>query len=512
MSISNSKRTLLNLASSIGVMAINFLVSFFLSPYIVSHIGVEAYGLSSLSGSFSSYAGLIVVALNAMAARFVTLSYVKKDYRQANLYYNSVFWGNLIICAVLLLPAVIFVAGIEKYLSVPKNLVFDTKIVFTITFAMFFLQTGLPNWDCGTYVTNRLDRQQIPNILSSLLRCILLVAVFSLFEPHVWYVTAVAAILGIFSLAVNWYNTHTLTPELKIDLHKPICSWSAIKNLVGSGIWSSIAISGNTLLSGLDLLVCNLFLGSTAMGVLSVAKTLPNILIQFAETIRGTFGPELTINYAKGDKEELIRGIRRSMKIASILVSLAMAGVMVMSDAFYALWQPTQDAAELQKLTVLSILMYLTSSGTYVLMNVFPTFNKVKVNSIAVLVSGLLSVGITFLLLRYTDLGIYAVAGVSSVISIVRNMCFTMPMASRYLGLKWYAFYPQVLQSLFSCGVVIASGILVRKFVPVDNWAGFVVAVALICVISVSVNMMIVLKSDERKHLLYMVVSKLNHK
>lgn len=512
MSISNSKRTLLNLISSIGVMAINFLVSFFLSPYIVSHIGVEAYGLSSLSGSFSSYANLVVVALNAMAARYITLSYVKKDYEKANLYYNSVFWGNLIIVAVLFLPAVIFVADIDKFISVPKNLVFDTKIVFAITFGMFFLQTGLPNWDCGTYITNRLDRQQIPNIFSSVLRCVMLVAAFSFFEPHVWYVTVVGAILGIFSLAVSWYNTYTLTPELKITLRRPVCSWSAIKELVGSGIWSSIAISGNTLLSGLDLLVCNLFLGANSMGVLSVAKTLPNILIQFAETIRGTFGPELTINYAQGNKDELIRGVRRSMKIAAMLVSLAMAGVMVMSDAFYALWQPTQDSAELQKLTVLSILMYLTDSSTYVLLNVFPTYNKVKVNSIAVLISGLLSIGVTFLLLRFTSLGIYAVAGVSSVISIFRSMCFTIPTASRYLGLKWYTFYPQVLQSLFSCGVVIASGLLVRKFVPVDSWLGFIVAVALICVISMSVNSMILFRPNERKHLIHLGLSKFNRK
>ena len=155
--------------------------------------------------------------------------------------------------------------------------------------------------------------------------------------------------------------------------------------------------------------------------------------------------------------------------------------------------------------------MYLPSSGTYVLMNVFPTYNKVKVNSIAVLVSGLLSFGITFLLLRYTDLGVYAVAGVSSVISIVRNMCFTIPTASRYLGLKWYTFYPQVLQSLLSCGVVIVSGHLVRKFVPVDSWAGFAIAVVLICVISVSTNLMIVLKPDERRHLVHMVAEKVKH-
>ena len=68
--------TSINLISGIGVMITNICVSFFLSPYIIENIGIEANGFVSLANNFVAYADLIVTALNAMAARFITIAYV----------------------------------------------------------------------------------------------------------------------------------------------------------------------------------------------------------------------------------------------------------------------------------------------------------------------------------------------------------------------------------------------------------------------------------------------------
>ena len=86
------KKTMINVICSLFVLATNVLISFFLSPFIVKNIGVEANGFVTLANNFVTYAQLIVSALNSMAARFIAIAYVKKDYKKANLYYNSVFW------------------------------------------------------------------------------------------------------------------------------------------------------------------------------------------------------------------------------------------------------------------------------------------------------------------------------------------------------------------------------------------------------------------------------------
>lgn len=507
---SNSMNTYINIVTSVGVMVVNLFISFWLSPYIIRTIGVEANGFVSLANNFVTYANLIVTALNAMAARFITIAYIQEDYKKANLYYNSVFWGNLIIVAVLLLPATYLVVKLENFIDVPTDILFDVKILFSMVFVSFFVRTGFPNWDCGTAITNRMDLSHIPAMATALLRCVLLVGMFTIWTPHVWYVSFTSTLIGFITLGVAGYYTHKLTPELKVYFRKPICSWSAVIELVGSGIWSSIANGGYMLLNGLDLLICNTYLGATPMGILSLSKTLPSLLIQLSDSIRGAFGAELTISFAKGDKESLYRCLSRAMKITSVVVTIPTAGLVVMSDVFYKLWVPTQDAKLLQTLTTLTILSYLVNSGVVILFNVFSTVNKVKYNSAAMIVSGLCSVVVTLLLIRFTDWDLYAVAGISSIATICKNLFFTVPVAAKLLGYKWYRFYPQVGTSALCSGLIIVIGVVVRIFMPTDTWGSFFFSCFIVGILGLLLNLVIVLNKDERAYFISFVKSKLH--
>lgn len=509
---SSNMNTYINIITSVGVMVVNLIISFWLSPYIVRTIGVEANGFVSLANNFVTYANLIVTALNAMAARFITIAYIQQDYKKANLYYNSVFWGNLIIVAGLLLPATFLVVKLENFIDVPADILLDVKILFSLVFLSFFVRTGAPNWDCGTYITNRMDLSYIPNMATALLRCVLLVSMFSIWTPHVWFVSFTSTLICFITLGIAGYYTKKLTPELYINIKHPTCSWDAIKELVGSGIWNAFSLTGNMLLTGLDLLICNTFLGATSMGLLSLSKTLPSILIQFSESIRGAFGPELTIAYAHGDKVSLLKTIRKAMKLTAVLVTIPAAGLVIMSDSFFSLWIPSQNAKLLQILTILSILSYLANSGVVILFGVFSAVNKVKYNSIAMIISGLCSVLLTVIVIVYTDLDIYAVAGVSSIVTILKNLVFTIPVASKLIDMKWYTFYPQVGQSLLSCTLVIAIGLLVRAIIPVSSWITFFLACGIVGILSLCANMFIVLNKEERNYLIGIIKKKLHIK
>ncbi len=509
---SSNYTTTINIITSVGVLIVNLGISFFLSPYIIRTIGVEANGFVSLANTFVGYANLVVTALNAMAARFITIEYIKKDYKKANLYYNSVFWGNLIIVAVLLIPVIFFIAKLEMFTDVPIDILVDVKVAFSMVFAMFFIKTGAPNYDCGTYVANRLDLSYIPTMVTAFLRCILLVGMFAIWEPHIWYVTFTSLVIGIITLAVSGYYTHKLTPELRINLRHPIYSFATIKELVGSGVWNSISSVGYTFMNGLDLLICNIYLGATLMGVLSLSKTLVNILLQLSDSIRNAFGPELTISYAKGDMKEVEKCLNRAMKITSVIITVPSAGIVVMGDAFFGLWVPSQDANLLRILASLSILSYLINSGVVILFNVFSTVNKVKYNSIAMLISGLASIIVTLGVIVFTDFDLYAVAGVSSIMTILKNLFFTVPVSAKLLGFKWNKFYPQVGISTCCSLLVIIEGNIIRLFMPVNSWIWFFITTALIGSIGLIINIFIVLSKDERIVLMGMVKRKLHIK
>lgn len=496
-----NKRTLINVISSLSVLITNIVIGLWLSPFIVKNIGVEANGFVTLANNFIMYANLIVTALNSMAGRFITIEYIKKNYKKANLYYNSVFWGNLLVVVLLLIPSVFFILRLENIINIPIEIIMDVKLLFSFVFFNFFLGTGMPNWECGTYIANRLDRDYIPQMILSLFRCIFIFLTMMIWVPKVWYVGFASTIVTIFMLIIRCYNTHKLTPYLRIRLGhgEKICSTTAIKELVGAGIWNSISSVGNILLSGLDLIICNVFLGPTQMGILSLAKTLPNYMQQFSESIRNAFAPELMINYAEGNMEQVLKDITRSMKMTAVILIVPLTGIIVMSEDFFRLWVPSQNAKLLSDLSTIICLNYSITSGLQVLYNVFSVVNKVKTNAILMLLSGAISTIGVFILLNTTNLGLYAVAGVSVVVCFVRNHIYTFPYAAKYLGFKKTQFLPQEFMCLGSTILLTAIGTVVRSLFKITNWFEFLFLATIIGVVCMIVNILIFLNKEEKR-------------
>lgn len=505
------KKTMINVICSLFVLATNVLISFFLSPFIVKNIGVEANGFVTLANNFVTYAQLIVSALNSMAARFIAIAYVKKDYKKANLYYNSVFWGNLIIVAVLIVPAIMALIKLEYLINVPSNLLLDVKLLFGFIFFNFMITTGFPNWDCGTFVSNRLDRSYIPQFITSIIRCLFLFLTFSFFVPKVYYVGLAATIVTIILLICNGINTHKLTPELKISFYpnKIICSKKAIKELVMSGIWNSISNIGMILLTGVDLIICNVYIGATAMGVLSLTKIIPNYMDQLASSLTSAFTPELTINYAKENKKKLIDGINRSIKLSSVIITVPIGIFIVLGKNFFSLWVPSQDASLLQILSILASFKFMFTGGIQILYNVFTVTNKVKENAISQIITGICSIGLTLILVKFTNYGIYAVAGISSLCAVIKNMVFVIPACSKYLDVKPIIFYKQVTISLFSSLLIVLFGYTLKMMFNLNSWLNLIVCALIIGVGGLVINAFLTLNKEERQFLIDKVRKKL---
>ena len=71
------------------------------------------------------------------------------------------------------------------------------------------------------------------------------------------------------------------------------------------------------------------------------------------------------------------------------------------------------------------------------------------------LITGILSTVTTFLCLKFTNLGVYAIVGVSSIYGIVRNLTFTPIYAAKCLNFKFWTFYPVIFKNLLNVALLI---------------------------------------------------------
>ena len=214
------------------------------------------------------------------------------------------------------------------------------------------------------------------------------------------------------------------------------------------------------------------------------------------------FYPGLTINYAKNDKEKLLSNINFSMKLSSIIMTVPVSILIIFGEDFFRLWVPGQDSKLLYVLAVLASFKFMFTGGIQILYSLFPTMNKVKDDALSMVVTGIASIIITFLFAKHSSFGIYAVAGVSSLCAVLKNLIFVIPVCAKYLDLKWNTFYKQVFITFFSSIITIVIGLVLKKLIFIDSWLLLVLACFLMGIIGLAINAFVTLSRDDLRSLL----------
>ncbi|MGN1317785.1 MAG: oligosaccharide flippase family protein, partial [Lachnospirales bacterium] len=288
---------------------VNYLINLVLTPFITKNVSTEAYGFVSLAKNFAQYASIITIALNSFATRYIALDYHTDNKKGANVYFSSVFYGDLIVASIIVACAIIFAVNIDFFLTVPVEIVEDVKLLFVFVFVNFWITTVFTVFASAAIIKNKLDISGLFRGLSYVAEALGLYAMYKLFKPQVFYV-GVGLIIGALVIALsNIWLCRKYTSDLKIN--RKNFSFKAIKTLVLKGIWTSINSLGNILNSGLDLIVCNLLLSPLAMGQLAIAKTMDAIFHGFYTIVAQAFQPMFLKSYANS-KERLIGELKFS--------------------------------------------------------------------------------------------------------------------------------------------------------------------------------------------------------
>lgn len=511
--VSDDKRLFINMAAQITAFVVSLGISFFLTPYIVERLGAEAYGFVGLANNFVSYAQIIVTALNSMSARFITISIHQEDYESANQYFSSVVFANILITAVLLVPTVVVICLLERIINVPTALLSDVRMLWILIFADSLLGIVTSVFGIATYVRNRLDLASVRIIESELIRAGILCFCFFLLPAHVYYIGLASAVTRVYLIASSIYLTRMLLPEIRI--RRSYFRWGKIKELLSSGVWNSVTRIGSILSNELDLLITNLFVGAVAMGVVSVAKQLPALILSVFGMLAGVFMPQLNISYAKGDYDDIRQQLLFSVKLLGMVACIPVACVYAFGDTFFHLWVPGEDARLLQGLAIVGSLAFPISLSLEPLWNIFTVTNKIRQSSLFLISNAFATVLMVFILLHFTDDDVakmYIVVGTSSIFSVIRSLTFLPLYGAKCVKLKLTIFYGPILKNLLALVVVTAFAFGLRYYFQASTWIGFFTLCGATGVIALGVNYFILLNRDDRALLHQKIRNRLRRK
>lgn len=471
----DKRRFIVNLVSNFFSALSGVGISFFLTPYIVEHLGKEAYGFFPLSNNFIMYAGIITTALNSMSSRYITISLEKKDMKEVNTYFNSVLFGNILISLGFILISTLFCFFIARILDIPQNLVHDVRLLFIFIFISLIINVSSAVFQVTAFALNRFDRLAFINIISNVLKLGAIILLFYFLTPRIYFLGLVTVVTAFYMFLANYRLTKKLLPEIQIDWS--FFSKSALYTVLGSGIWNSVMAMSNVINTQLDLLIANHFFGASGMGFLSLTKFIPNAIYILLGIIVPIFLPEMLKAYAQNDMAKLKKTLDLSFQAIFLVVLVPLAVFFVYGEVFFKLWLPSQDAHALHILSVITLVPFIVHGTIETVYHVFVITNKLRMASFWGVFISILNFVLVILLCLYTNLGVYAIPVAALISGVFSHLTFT-PLYAAYClqESRWY-FFKKIIKGLagFTLLIGLSYGWKQLNLFEVNNWLMFLI-------------------------------------
>ena len=243
-------------------------------------------------------------------------------------------------------------------------------------------------------------------------------------------------------------------------------------------------------------------ISSFSMGQLSYAKTIGTMFSTLYQLISQPFQPTFLKKYSDRDKDGLLRELRFSMKVSGFISSVAFAVFFSLGRVYFTLWIPDQDTNLVYILTMLTVISCLGEGVICPLYYIYTLTVKIKLPCIITIIGGIMNVGSMFVLIEYTELGIYAVVLTTAVISSVTNLIFNPLYMAKCLDILWKSFYPAVFRHLISCFILAILFYAISCVYMPHNWATLIAEACVDVIFGLFIHLFVAFDKHERNRII----------
>ncbi len=158
-------------------VAANAAVGFFLTPYVLHHLGDEAYGLWILTVTCVGYYGLLDIGVRSAILRYVSRNQALGNRDAVNEVVATAFYYYLAACALILIGAVVSVDPVSHFFSISPALLPSFKGLYLLAGAVQGLTLPLVVFAGSLEAAGRFDQMYSTNVIGLGVRVIAVIAV-----------------------------------------------------------------------------------------------------------------------------------------------------------------------------------------------------------------------------------------------------------------------------------------------------------------------------------------------
>ena len=455
-------KTSLNFVASLISFGFAFLFGIVFTPFLVSHLGVAAYGLIPLCFSLLMYLGFLSQSFSQAINRELVAA-VNEDNKFNRVFSNASF---LSVCfgAALLLFAATCAWFITSLIQVPAGFEDGARHIFlALALASALSIVGIP-FEAVAFSANALYVLSASQIVQTSLRIGVVVVLFLCVSPDLIFVAAGIICGGLGGLTTVATCAFRIRRTLKIS--SADADLTVITGLARIGSVVMLIQVGSALLSNTDVLLMNLSLGPEASGRYAVAAQWGSVLRSLGLSVASIFTARVMQIYHSGSKAELGEYIFNSMTLIGAFVALPAGFVSGVAPHLLGIWLGPAFSNEWDVLVALTLPIATNLIFTPP-MSLLVASNQVFGLGIAMLLAGIFNVVAGILILNFS-----AAAGVGLALCIafslfLKNAFYVIPRVAGLATISVKSLYiSMILSTFWTVGAAGISYIFASNLTP----------------------------------------------
>lgn len=484
-----------NLSASFITFFTTAIITFWMTPFIISNIGTEAYGFIPLTQNLINTITIITVALSTVISRFFTVAITREGKLEAQKYYNTYIVASFFLSIIIMLIIILIILIINKIINVPDNLLIDVQLSILFSGILIVISLFKSLYNAAPFSQNKVYIIKIIDIVNAIVKSLLTFLLLVIFVPKIWYVN-LGAMLAIFlSLLLSIFYFKKLVPEIKIKFNQ--FSFKRLKELLSAGVWVSIGQIGVMLFLGVEILVANITLGPAKAGVYAAMIQFPLLLRSVSSSISVIFSPIIIKKFANDDIKGLVDYSNKSVKMNGLIIVLPAAILCGFAEPILNLWLGI-EFIQYKWILILSASYLIFTLSPLPLVHIFTAFNKLKIPGITTIIFGLTNFILAFILAKYTSMGLYGIVMAGAIGLTLKNTIFTPFYCSKITKQSILMYYKGLMGPIVGGLFIVTISVFIQKILIIDTWFNLIFIIIIISLFYVIFAFFVLLSKDEK--------------
>lgn len=372
-------------------------VTLYTSRVVLDKLGVDDYGLYQVVGGIVGMLSFINGTLSIGTMRYVTYELGRQDENRLHITFNTAFYTHFALA--LLLALFLETAGlwyVYNKMVVPDGRFNAAVIAYHISILTSIVSITQVPYTSLIMAHERMGIYAYISIFEAIAK-LLVVYLLSIshYDRLVVYAILIAIVQVVVAMLYRIYcRRHFIESKLQLIFEKDI-----FRSMMGFSGWNIMANLSETLnLQGVVVLI-NLFFAPFVVAAQAIANQVSGTMMQFVNNFRTAINPQIIKLYASGDKDASKKLTLETTVFCFDLVLLIGLPAIVVMDKLMSIWlvEVPPYAVVFTQWIIIRQIVSTFSASFYVPMM---AANKMKVNSVAAVFSGIGMFVVLYLLFK----------------------------------------------------------------------------------------------------------------